>query len=145
MEGLYDIKLKDKPFSITKTYTMSLHEKSNLRKDLISWRGKPFTQDEITVFEPKKLLGVCAQLNLIESGEYINIASISPVAKDYKAPAPVNPPVYFSLVPEEFDQSVFDSFSDYLKAKISASPEYKLVKGEPLPDDGGDPELDRPW
>ena len=36
----------EEPFSVSKTYTLSMHEKSNLRKDLESWRGKGFTEEE---------------------------------------------------------------------------------------------------
>ena len=35
---------KGEPMSISKTYTQSLDEKSNLTKDLQSWRGKAFTR-----------------------------------------------------------------------------------------------------
>src|SRR5690349_9346134 len=38
------------PMSIGRTYTLSMSEKSNLRKDLQSWRGKSFTDDEAEAF-----------------------------------------------------------------------------------------------
>ena len=41
------IKDQDLPRGISKRYTLSLNEKSNLRKDLQSWRGKPFTPTEL--------------------------------------------------------------------------------------------------
>src|SRR5271168_3727728 len=31
-----------RPFSASKTYTLSMHEKATLRKDLEAWRGKAF-------------------------------------------------------------------------------------------------------
>ena len=34
-------------FTPRKRYTLSLHEKASLRKDLESWRGRPFTDDEL--------------------------------------------------------------------------------------------------
>src|SRR5689334_21178594 len=35
-----------KRFVVYKRYTLSLNEKANLRKDLETWRGRPFTRDE---------------------------------------------------------------------------------------------------
>ena len=45
------------PYSVSKTYTLSMHEKSTLRKDLESWRGKGFTELEAAKFDITKLLG----------------------------------------------------------------------------------------
>src|ERR1043165_7214119 len=39
-----------KPFTVSKFYTASLHEKSGLRKDLASWRGRDFTPEELKGF-----------------------------------------------------------------------------------------------
>lgn len=36
-----------KPFEVSKRYTLSLHEKAGLRKDLEAWRGRAFTQEEV--------------------------------------------------------------------------------------------------
>ena len=36
----------DQPMTISKFYTLSLHEKANLGMDLTSWRGRPFTETE---------------------------------------------------------------------------------------------------
>ena len=45
---------KDQPFSIFKQYTLSLNENSALHKDLKSWRGRSFTEDELKVFRHVK-------------------------------------------------------------------------------------------
>jgi hypothetical protein len=42
---------------VQKRYTASLNEKATLRKDLESWRGKPFTKEELAAFDLEKLLG----------------------------------------------------------------------------------------
>ena len=74
-----------KPFIAQKRYTASLHEKANLRKDLESWRGRPFTDDELASFDLEKLLGANAQLNIQHvqrNGEtYANVISIVPLGK----------------------------------------------------------------
>ena len=36
----------EQPFVLSKEFSLSMHEKSSLRKWLESWRGKAFTEDE---------------------------------------------------------------------------------------------------
>src|SRR5262249_53682681 len=45
------------PFVIGKFYTNSLSEKANLRRDLESWRGKAFSEQELNGFDLAKILG----------------------------------------------------------------------------------------
>ena len=56
-----------KPFQVNKRYTCSLHEKANLRKDLESWRGRGFTDEECAGFDIEALVGVSCMLNLIHN------------------------------------------------------------------------------
>ena len=59
-------KLAGKPFGMVKVYTNSLAKNSHLRKDLESWRGKPFSEAEVEAgFDVEKLLGIDCQLNVI--------------------------------------------------------------------------------
>lgn len=71
-----------RPFMISQRYTVSLGEKSNLRGDLESWRGRKFTADELKGFDLEKLIGVNCLLNVIEEerGGKLRraIASVSP-------------------------------------------------------------------
>jgi hypothetical protein len=46
------------------SYTQSLMEGSNLRRDLESWRGRAFTDVERKAFDVEKLIGVNCQLSL---------------------------------------------------------------------------------
>lgn len=72
---------KEGPLSIGKTYTLSLSEKANLRKDLEAWRGKPFTQEQLDGFDVDAVLGSCCQIIVAhrESGgkEYANVTGIA--------------------------------------------------------------------
>lgn len=51
-----------KPYLASKFLTPSLNERATLFKLLQSWRGKPFTQDELKGFDIEKLIGVSCQL-----------------------------------------------------------------------------------
>src|SRR6266550_2128870 len=87
MEGVFDPKNKGRVFSVTQTFKQSLHPKANLRKMLAGWRGKDFkTPEEIEAFDPKKLPGLPCRINLVENGEYVNIASVAPLGKGEKCP-----------------------------------------------------------
>ncbi len=70
-----------KPFLVSKRYGASLHKRSTLRKDLKSWRGRDFTDEEAKEFELDDLVGVNAQL-VIEHNEhegtiYANVIAIT--------------------------------------------------------------------
>jgi hypothetical protein len=45
-----DVDGKAMPMTISKSYTVSLHEKAGLRKDLSSWRGRYYTDDEAEAY-----------------------------------------------------------------------------------------------
>ena len=74
-----------KPYLVFKRYTLSLHERAGLRKDLESWRGKKFTSDEERGFDIERLLGVNCLLNVthnhVGDRTYANIVSIMPLVK----------------------------------------------------------------
>lgn len=70
------------PFQTSKFYTLSLSEKAKLRADLQSWRGRPFTEDELKGFDLEKLVGANCFLNIVpdENGKP-KINAITPLAK----------------------------------------------------------------
>jgi hypothetical protein len=72
-----------KRFIVSKKYTISLHEQSWLCRDLQNWRGKKYTQADKKNFDPEKLLGVNAQLqiihNVLDDGRiFANVNAIVP-------------------------------------------------------------------
>jgi hypothetical protein len=75
-----------KPFQVSKFYTASLGEKANLLKDLQSWRGRPFTAEELAGFEMNNLVGANCLLNIVatkktDGSDGRQIAAISPLVK----------------------------------------------------------------
>ena len=59
------VKMEDeRPFAVFRTYTASLFEAAALRKDLESWRGKSFTDEELSGFDISKLLGCSARIEV---------------------------------------------------------------------------------
>lgn len=72
-------------------FTASLHEKANLRTFLQSWRGRPFTEEELHAFDLESLVGAPALVqvmhNKVGDKTYANITSIMRLPKGQKAPA----------------------------------------------------------
>jgi hypothetical protein len=73
---------------ISKRYSLGLSEKSTLYKDLKSWRGVPFTADELKKFNVAKLIGANALVQVVHepsrkdpSKVYANLGSILPIKK----------------------------------------------------------------
>jgi hypothetical protein len=55
-----------KPHMVSKKYTLSLHEKANLRQMLEVWRGKKFTDAELDGFDLECLLGIQCQVQVAQ-------------------------------------------------------------------------------
>lgn len=128
---------KGEPMSISKNYTASLAEMATLRADLINWRGRDFTPDELRGFELKNVLDKWAMINVTKAlgkdgKEYTNIGSISGVPANIKKagmPKPFNEAQMFTI--DDPDMELFETFSEYLKNKIMSSPEWQETQGKP--------------
>ncbi len=117
-----------KPFTISKSWFLSMHEKAALRKDLESWRGKPFTADEEHSFDVAKLLGAYCLLNVVQEtgadgNTYTQIKAITPLIKGMPKPDPVNENFIFDA--DEPDMAAFEKFSDKMKDLINGCREWK--------------------
>lgn len=130
--GMPLLTAQGEPMSISKRYTLSLGEKSSLRKDLQSWRGKQFTAEELRGFELHNLLEAWCMLNVTEDSgsdgkSYTNINAITPVPAAMRKTLPEmhNEAWIFSL--EDYNQKLFDQLSAKLKETIQASPEYQAL------------------
>jgi hypothetical protein len=137
------VKMADgRPFAISKQYTLSLHEKSNLYKDLVAWRGKSFTKEELLGFDISKLLGAYCQIQVVHNDSkdgtrtYANVNTIMGT-KD--RPKGVNPEMMFDIANSDMD--VFDTLSEWLQTKIRSSEEWKAnqLSQEPVQDKTIDP------
>ena len=137
--------MQDKrPFGIFKNYNLSWSEKANLRLDLQSWRGRPFTQEEMRKFDLKNVLGAFCMLNIIETNKddktYTNVNGVTPVPaiiKQSGMPEGVNKLELFNL--QEPDMAMFETFSDNLKNKIKSSPEWQKTQSSQEPEPAGRP------
>ena len=93
------------PLTLSKFYNLSLHEKSNLAKDLTSWRGKAFTETEKQGFDITKLLTIPCMLNVVEGNN--GRPKVSNVMKLADG----------ETVADQHEQSVSFSLDDYQKGE----------------------------
>jgi hypothetical protein len=78
-----------RPFLVFNRYNPSLNEKANLRKHLQSWRGRPFTSDELKGFDLESIIGkncqILIQHNHDDGKIYANIVAITKPQKTVKS------------------------------------------------------------
>lgn len=89
------------PRAISKTYTLNIGEKANLRRDLVLWRGRDFTPEELKRFSLSTVLGKSCQLQVVHKVKgdktYANIGGIMSAPKGCKHEAPENPLVMWEV------------------------------------------------
>ena len=123
-----------KPFLVNKWYTASIGEKANLRKDLVNWRGKEFTDEELRGFEIKNILGAPCMLSItLNEKNKARVTGVMKPPKGMEATPQVNQLVYFSLERDEFNQTIFDGLSEFWQGEIKKSPEWADLNGKPGP------------
>ena len=121
------------PFVLSKRYTLSLHEKAALRKELASWRGRDFTPEELKGFDLKTILGKDCFLSVVEATKgdrtYSNIASIMKPPKGMSAPEGTGnePLLYWDMAAAAPDWAALQQLHPKLIEQIEQSPEHKRL------------------
>lgn len=146
----------DMPMTISKSYTVSLHEKAALRRDLAAWRGRDFTDEEAKGFDVSKLLGAYCMVNATQTENngktFVNVAGLTPLPGALKnaKPDPVHENFMFDL--DAPDMKIFATFHEKLQEAIKKAPEWrtwekKISTAHPAQASSGfeDPDLDIPF
>lgn len=108
--------LKDdgKPYLVKKRYTLSLHEKASLRKDLESWRGQAFSDEQLNGWDVEVLVGVPALINIVHNAVngsvFANVSTIMRLPKGMVPPAA--DPSYVRICHRPKDAEAADSGND---------------------------------
>jgi len=97
------------PKLISKFYTLSLHEKSNLGKDLTAWRGRAFTEIEKQEFDITALLGVPCMLNIVDGRDgNTKVGSVMPLQKNDTLEPQFHENLHFSI--DDFQNGSNEAF-----------------------------------
>ena len=122
------------PRTFYNTYTASLNQKAQLRKDLVSWRGKEFTVEELKGFNLRNIIGVPCMVQIIHrksadgSKTYANLGSVTKLPKGFPAPHGKLEPVIYDI--EESDPSMVEDLPAWMGEKIKASRNYQFHLSE---------------
>ena len=128
---------KDVPKKINKFYNITLHKDSTLGKDLTSWRGKPFTEQEKAGFDIATIIGANCLLNIAhyeKKDKTIGdkIASITPLMAGMAKLSPENSLVDYSISDNGFN---FDGVPEWVAKEIKKSQEYSDKDAPPEPEE----------
>lgn len=128
---------KGKPFVIRIYVKHSIHEKASLPK--IGKAAFGFVKYNKLVEEQggvglEDLLGKSFICNVIKNKKgsvKVDINTLAELQAGVVLPTQINTDnLFFSLYPEEFKPSVYESLANNTKEKIAGSPEYKQLTGE---------------
>jgi len=118
------------PRAISKTYTLSLNEKANLRKNLQTWRGRVFTEQELEGFDIKNVLGKSCMIQVIHNKKgdktYANVTAIMPLMKGTAPLVPENPLVFYSM--SDHQDQIPEKVPEWVRDIIKTSDEWQLFK-----------------
>jgi len=114
---------------LSNTYTASLNAKGNLRKDLISWRGRDFTVEELKNFDLRNIVGAPCMLNVIhrvgqDGTKRAVIGGIMKLPKGMPLPALSNGFTIIDLDEEGVEDKI-DDLPEWIQNRIHESETWK--------------------
>lgn len=128
---LWEIHINNQIKTISREYTFSYDERATLRKHLESWRGGAFTEEKISKFRLRNILGVPCRLEIRKNDGKKYVENILPFPKDAEKPSSDTKYIYFDVADEK-TYSDLKNVPIYLMDKIKQSPEYKLSELDEL-------------
>lgn len=119
--------------NITRSFSLSLgggNKPTEFRKLLESWRGRPFTVEELAGFDLRNVLGANGLLTVVHNesngSTYANVGSVAPLMKGMPKRSPERPLLYFTLtdVPEGGPLVWPADMPEWMRDKVMKSKEY---------------------
>ena len=112
-----------KPLTICAFYTLSLHEKSNLYKSLVAWRGKRFTDDELARFDVESILGAPCMLTVTHTDDgKQKVGGVSKLGKGMTCPDAVHPLETYNMH-EDAGGEKYQDLPEWVQAQVDKSRE----------------------
>ena len=134
---------KGEPLTISKFYTLSLNEKANLANDLVSWRGRPFTETEKKAFDISKVVGKPCSINVIlnQKGKP-KVSTVMPIGKNDEIAQQFHPNMVFSITDfQEKKMEVFNQLPEGIRNIILKSKELEGTEKQDLGDENNAQDL----
>lgn len=127
---IFDEKKGPEPYVVAVTYNFVMGDKARIIKDLQSWRGAPFTPEELESFELKNLVGKCCMVQVVHkpgnNGQiYANVDAVTQMPKKMREVMPKqhNPSVYYDISMGQ--DATFKALPEFLRKQILGCNEWK--------------------
>lgn len=123
---LWEVHLPNKTATMSREYTFSYFEESNLLKHLESWRGGPFTKSDLCKFTLRNVLGIPCRLEIqkVKSTGAKYVENVHRFPKHEEKPVSDAEYIYFDIN-DKNTYSDYEKVPHYIIARIKQSPEYK--------------------
>lgn len=123
-----DVDGEKKPRVFSARYTASLNEKAILRRDLAAWRGREFTEAELSEFNLRNIVGAPCLIQIIHkegnNGKtYANLASIMKLPKGMPSPKLTLDPVIYDI--DESPIQEVDNLPEWIANAVKSSESYQ--------------------
>ena len=126
---LIEVDGEQKPRWLSKDFSATLNEKSNLTKFLVPWRGKNFTEEELNGegFDLKQMLGEGCLLQVIveekDGNQYNRITGCMGFPMGMPAPVTESELLWFDM--DEWDDGTLMKLPEWVQAKVKKSTQYQ--------------------
>lgn len=129
-----------KPRVFSARYTASLNEKAILRRDLVAWRGRAFTDSELSEFNLRNIVGAPCMIQIIHKDggngkTYANLASIMRLPKGMPAPKATLEPIVYDI--DESDPAELEKLPEWISTTIKASESYQAAMNKAAAPEAG--------
>lgn len=126
------------PRAISRRYTLSMHEKSNLSKLLVGWLGRPISDEDRAGYDIRKLAGANCLLSVVHyenrSGDIkAKVAGAAKLMAGMEEKKPENPIVIYDMGTDGWNFP--ETMPDWVVSVIKESDEWLASQGELPPDE----------
>lgn len=129
-EETIEVNGKTEPKTVTNRYTATLNEAGNLYRDLIAWRGKAFTEEELADFDLANIMGKSCLLTIsttkVNDKTYTNVTGVSKLMKNMEKGELVGDPLFFDLDTATLED--VDALPQWIGNQIKKSATYKEMQ-----------------
>ena len=114
-----------KPRQLSKEFTISASNKSNLRKFIETWNSKSYSDEDFMEFDVFEQVGKPCQLNVVlnETKEYANVDNLMPIPKGFPAPTTATEHIKWDM--DAWNDDVFAKLPEWIQEKIKKSTQYQ--------------------
>lgn len=125
---------EEKPRWLSKDFSASLNEKSNLYKFLVPWRGKPFTEAELSAesegFDLKEMLGLGCFLQVIveekdDGTKFNKITTVIALPAGMQVPATDTELLVFDM--DAWEDGVLEKLPEWVQERVKKSTQYQKL------------------